>query len=147
MDITELESLAALVQKANIRELTLRQGEARITLRKALSEPVSTQIPFSEHPAEYYGESGEYHAEEATEDSLAEKATFITSPLVGVFHHVSPVVGLGVAVKTGQTVGVIESMKLVHEVEAVESGVVTDVLIEDGVVVEYGQRLFALRAE
>lgn len=151
MDVTELENLVALVQKSNVRELTLRQGEARITIRKAalpVTESFSASYAHVSHVfPEHSSEERELSLDTAAEDSEREKVGFITSPLVGVFHHVSPVVGLGAVVKSGQTVGVIESMNLVHEVEAVENGVVTDVLIEDGVVVEYGQRLFALRAD
>jgi acetyl-CoA carboxylase biotin carboxyl carrier protein len=149
MDVTELESLVALVQKANVRELTLRQGEARITIRKSLLEPAGS-APFSHAhslPSEPPASESEMHYEERTGEVGLEETVFIISPLVGVFHHTSPVVALGAAVKVGQTVGVIESMNLVHEVEATESGVVTDVLIEDGVVVEYGQQLFALRSD
>jgi acetyl-CoA carboxylase biotin carboxyl carrier protein len=149
VDVTELEKLVVLVQKANIRELTLRQGDARITIRKSVPDS-GGHFLVSHAPgvmAEYTGGDGEMHYEESVGDAPSEAVVFITSPLVGVFHHASPVVGLGAPVKVGQTVGVIKSMDLVYDVEATESGFVSDVLIEDGVVVEYGQQLFALRSD
>lgn len=145
MDLEELERLAVLVQQANIRELTLRQGEARITIRK--STPTE-EYAVLQAPGPAVEDSVAHEITSGFEDGEAEAAesvAFITSPLVGVFRHVNPVVCIGASVKEGQTVGVIESMNLVHEVEASDHGIVTDVLIEDGVAVEYGQRLFALQ--
>ncbi|MCS6776042.1 MAG: biotin/lipoyl-containing protein [Chloroherpetonaceae bacterium] len=145
MDLEELERLAAMVQKANIRELTLRQGDARITLRKSVSAGEPSILLASEDPDAEAIEDLQETLLEDTEDAREEQIFFVTAPLVGVFRHVNPVVGLGATVKAGQVVGVIESMNLAHEVQASEGGVVTDVMIEDGVAVEYGQRLFALQ--
>lgn len=144
MDLEELERLAAMVQKANIRELTLRQGDARITLRKSVSAGEAPMYLAGDDPdADVVG--GPEEALLESTEGAEEQIGFITAPLVGVFRHVNPVVGLGATVKAGQVVGVIESMNLAHEVQASEGGVVTDVMIEDGVAVEYGQRLFALQ--
>jgi acetyl-CoA carboxylase biotin carboxyl carrier protein len=148
MNVDELERLAVLVQQANIRELTLREGESRITIRKGAQAHGTASLPYA--PARVAEDADTETAlvlHDADGADAQERVVFITSPLVGVFHHVNPVVGLGAPVKEGQTIGVIESMNLVHEVGATEYGVVTDVLIEDGVVVEYGQRLFALQAD
>lgn len=152
MDIAELERLLELVRNANIRELTLRQGEARITLRKA--PPVETTTGTA--LVAVYGEETDYLAETAEGQDLSAAGNGapvatpvaslqITAPLVGVFRHVKPIIGLGARVTEGQVVGVIEAMKLVNEVTAPFDGAVTDVLVEDGMPVEYGQALFILQ--
>ena len=66
--------------------------------------------------------------------------------MVGIFYHAEPPLFLGAEIKAGQIIGSIESMKLMNDVVAEDSGRVTDVLVEDGAPVEYGQALFRLAA-
>jgi acetyl-CoA carboxylase biotin carboxyl carrier protein len=150
MDLSELERLVEMVKNAEVGELTLRQGNARLTLRKAApTERMSSAlVPF-------HGSHLDDFDDDDTEavgvpdlrmvEGDAEKMVF--APLVGIFHHVKPVVGLGAKVREGQKIGLIEAMKLVNDVTAPADGTITDVFIEDGLPVEYGQTLFALRTE
>lgn len=144
MDTTELERLVELVQNARIRELTLKQNGARITIRKAVTPPTTgtALVPYTEE-AEAETLTA-YEAEEVTTYVEMPQRLYVTAPLVGLFRHVKPLIGLGARVEEGQVVGVIEAMKLMNDVIAPVSGVVTDVLIEDGRAVEYGQSLFEL---
>ncbi|HQM75384.1 MAG TPA: acetyl-CoA carboxylase biotin carboxyl carrier protein, partial [Candidatus Saccharicenans sp.] len=76
---------------------------------------------------------------------------YITSPMVGTFYRApsptsAPFVEIGDTVKKGQTLCIIEAMKLMNEIESDVSGVVTDILVENGKPVEYGQRLFVIKA-
>ena len=142
MEISELERLAALVRRHNISELTLRQGEARVTLRAPALE------------AEAFGDEEPYDDGEAVTDERSDAASSaapgqvtVTAPLVGVFHHIKPVVGLATRVTAGQVMGVIEAMRLVNEVTSPANGVVTDVVIEEGAAVEFGQPLFVVETE
>lgn len=145
MDLDELERLVDLVQSANIRELTLRQNDARVTIRKAAS-PVGSQAltPYVEgfdledevEPLEQNAPPHPFEPEDQTVPIL--------SPLVGVFRHTRPLVGLGARVKRGQKVGEIEAMKILNEVTASVNGKVVDLLVEDGQPVEYGQELYAI---
>jgi acetyl-CoA carboxylase biotin carboxyl carrier protein len=68
----------------------------------------------------------------------------IRSRLVGVFHHLEPPVAIGQSVHAGETVGVIESMRLPNDVRAESDGLIADVLIEEGTPVEFDQPLFVL---
>ena len=68
------------------------------------------------------------------------------SPMVGVFYHARPPLPYGAEIEPGQIVGSIESMKLMNDVRAEHAGRLTDILIEDGTPVEYGQTLFRLAA-
>jgi acetyl-CoA carboxylase biotin carboxyl carrier protein len=154
MELSELERLVELVQNANIAELTLKQGAARVTIRKAArgSGVMSTAlVPLSNA----YVEETEFLVTEDEDDpdpeeeppEQAKDTMLITSPLVGVFGHVKPLIGLGAKVKEGQVVGIIEAMKLVSEVKSAANGVVINVLVEDGLPVEYGQGLFEIYLE
>jgi acetyl-CoA carboxylase biotin carboxyl carrier protein len=147
MDLAELERLVALVQSAKIGELTLKQGQARITIRKAShsSQELSTSlVPYTQ----IYPDEREYsQAEEEFEAEEGEQSLLITAPLVGVFGHVRPLIGLGAKVKEGQVVGIIEAMKLVSEVKSPANGIVINVQVEDGLPVEYGQALFEILPE
>src|SRR5690349_1931752 len=116
MELDELERLVEMVQNANISELTLKQGESRVTIRKAArgTGVMSTAlIPLSNA----YAEETEFLVTEEEDDSdpedemreESEQTLLITSPLVGVFGHVKPLIGLGAKVKEGQVVGIIEA--------------------------------------
>ena len=143
-----MEQLVALFKQSRVRELTLKQGVARITLKQtvpvAASEIGGELVPYSAESALFDMFTSGYEAEFA---SAAEKSVEVTSPLVGVFHHTRPLVGLGAKVSEGQVIAVIEAMKLNTEVTAPVAGVITDVLIEDGMPAEYGQPLFMLKCE
>ncbi len=71
----------------------------------------------------------------------------MTAPLVGIFHHVKPLVGPGATVTAGQVVAVIEAMNLITEVTSPVSGTVLETAIKDGMPSEYGQTLFLVRAQ
>ena len=140
MDVSELERLIALMQNAKISELTLREGDSRVTLRKNRRAASTALI-------EYDG-GGEY----LTEVDISEPAAppppedvTVTAPLVGVFRHIKPMVGLGAKVKEGQKIGAIQAVKLQTDLTSPTDGVVVDVFIEDGQPVEYGHMLFAIR--
>ncbi len=143
-----MEQLVALFKQSRVRELTLKQGVARITLKQtvpgAASEIGGELVPYSAESALFDTFASGYEAEFA---SAIEKSVEVTSPLVGVFHHTRPLVGLGAKVSEGQVIAVIEAMKLNTEVTAPVAGVITDVLIEDGMPAEYGQPLFMLKCE
>jgi biotin carboxyl carrier protein len=160
-DHAELERLAELVRNADISEITLKlEGHGRITIRKeflAASRQATALVPIGDSPpapaanGNGIGEAhevvmeGELPVEE--EDAQAEETFWITSPLVGRFHPVKPLVGLGARVTRGQVVGTIDAVKLIHEITADADGVILDVLVEDGMPVEYGQPLFLVQEE
>lgn len=148
MDLEELERLVDLVQSANIRELTLKHNESRVTIRKAATPVVSQALmPYAE---EFDTEEEAQLPNDHNTDLQFEPEDHtvpILSPLVGVFRHTRPLVGLGAHVKQGQKVGEIEAMKILNEVTAPASGKVVDLLVEDGQPVEYGQELYAIEPD
>ena len=146
MDIADLEQLVRMVRESNAGELTLRHDGQRVTVRRSLS--TSTPV---EQVGEDYGYQTQYGEIVDDESNLsmseAEKSVMVTAPLVGVFAHVKPLVGLNARVQEGQVVGVIEAMKLITEIKSPATGTIIDIFIEASHPVEYGQPLFEIRPE
>lgn len=145
MDLSDLERLIEMVKHADVRELTLREGNARITIRKAETEPAETAV-FAHLP-----DRSDWVADSASSLETARTAAEEGNPApvlamrVGVFRHVKPMLGVGARVNEGQVIGHIEAMKVVTEVLASAAGQIVDVQAEDGQPVEYGQPLFLIR--
>lgn len=142
MQIEEMERLILLMRDSQVRELTLTQGTARITVRKPVVATVSEQI----YETDWQTEAEIVPDEDEFEEMPLEPETVtVTAGIVGFFHHVKPMVGVGAEVKANSKLGVIEAMKLISDLKAPISGVVVDLLIEDGMPVEYGQPLYVLK--
>jgi acetyl-CoA carboxylase biotin carboxyl carrier protein len=146
IDFDELERLTRLVESANIQELTVRQGDSRITIRKQRggTSMVGRHEPHGGEPA---GDLDVESSEAGFVRLEASEIFSVNAPLVGFFHHHKPPVTVGAHVERGQILGSIEAMKLETALQAEAPGVVIDVLVEDGQAVEYGQPLFAIRTE
>ncbi|HLJ55303.1 MAG TPA: biotin/lipoyl-containing protein [Chthonomonadaceae bacterium] len=144
MEIAELEQLVQLVRASNAGELTLRHEGARVTIRKSPAHSQDVEVETA--PAEY-----EYTAEMTSmvDDSAADRETtmLVTAPLVGVFAHVKPLIGLNAHVAEGQVIGAIEAMKLITEIRSPANGTIVDMFIEASHPVEYGQALFEIRPD
>jgi oxaloacetate decarboxylase alpha subunit len=146
MDLTELERLVEMVQGANIRELTLRQDGARITIRK--SAPVSVEYGGGLTPfAGGFRDAADFDVDEergVLEPAPAETTVPVTAPLVGAFRHIKPLIGLGARVTQGQVLCEIWAMNIANDVTAPCTGKIVDILVEDGQPVEYGQELYTV---
>lgn len=133
VDLELLRKLCALLKEEGLSELTLEEGGRRITLRRELPAVTSHPVPVS--PAE-----------------PSEGLHIIRSPLVGTFWRrpnpdSPPFVEVGDRVEEGQPLCIIESMKVMNEIRSDASGVVEEILVEDGSPVEYGEPLFKIRPE
>jgi acetyl-CoA carboxylase biotin carboxyl carrier protein len=159
MEMTEIEQLIDLLKTSNVRELTLRNGDSRITLKKSPFETTvqvgSALVPY-QLPAEQMDlqqlDADVRDTSYAYGDGLPladskDDIEEVTAPLVGIFHHVKPLIGPGASVSAGQVVAVIEAMNLITEVTSPVSGTVTEAVIKDGMPSEYGQTLFLVKAE
>jgi acetyl-CoA carboxylase biotin carboxyl carrier protein len=155
MEMTEMEQLIDLVKRSAVRELTLRNGESRITLKKSPLEsaaevggeliPYQVQVDQTNsnvHSPQSVESTGMAGMMDVTDDIEA-----VTAPLVGIFHHIKPLIGPGANVTAGQVVAVIEAMNLITEVTSPVNGTVLETTIKDGMPSEYGQTLFLVRAE
>jgi acetyl-CoA carboxylase biotin carboxyl carrier protein len=140
MNLNLVEQIVALMGEYPVSEIAVEQDGQRVCVRKALS----TAPPVT--PAPSAAEAPPATSSEVRSEAVPEEARQLLAPMVGIFHHADPPLPYAAAVRPGQVIGAIESMKLMNDVVAEESGRVTDVLVEDGAPVDYGQPLFRLAA-
>lgn len=138
MGMDELEQLVRLIAGSRVSELTVQREGRRITIRKNIAFP--PQRPRNDTVST----SSEKQTQTGAEAAIADAAAEITAPMVGIFRQAHTPVRAGDTIREGQVVGMIESMKLMNDIRAETSGVVAEVLADDGMPVEYGQPLFRL---
>jgi len=148
MDLRKLKKLIDLVQESGIAELEITEGEEKVKIVKggAVTMTAIPQVAVAAPPA--LAAPGATAAAPA-EPEPGQEGHVVKAPMVGTFYR-SPspdakaFVEVGQAVKEGDTICIIEAMKLMNEIEADASGVVKAILVENGQPVEYGQPLFIL---
>ena len=147
MDLRKLKKLIDLVQESGIAELEITEGEEKVKIVKGgavVNMPApALAAPTEARPAPLAAPTA------AAEADAGQEGHVVKAPMVGTFYR-SPspdakaFVEVGQAVKEGQTICIIEAMKLMNEIEADASGTVKAVLVESGQPVEYGQPLFII---
>ncbi len=153
-DLSYIRELASIFQDHELDELEIETGETRMLLRRG-DMPVVTAAPALAAPAPV-AVAAAAPAPAAPVAAAAPAAEvpgdFITSPFVGTFYR-SPrpdapsFVEIGAKVNQGDTVCIVEAMKLFNEIESDFSGVIEEVLVEDGQPVEYGAKLFRVKKQ
>lgn len=145
MDLRKLKTLIDLVSESNVSELEITEAEGKVRIVKgggAMVQQYAAPLAVLA-PAAVPAQSPEVAA------APAAALHAVKSPMVGTFYRsASPgakaFVELGDAIKIGETVCIIEAMKILNEIEADKSGTVTQILCENGQAVEYGQPLFVI---
>jgi acetyl-CoA carboxylase biotin carboxyl carrier protein len=156
MTIEEIRELIALVGETGIGELEVQRGENRVRIRQSFGGEAQVHIPASAAPAAPVASRGADQAAPAlkaeTPEPTASGPTLIyaKSPIVGTFYESSspdtaPFVRIGEHVTPGKVLCIIESMKLMNEIEADVAGVIESKLVQNGQPVEYGEALFGIR--
>jgi acetyl-CoA carboxylase biotin carboxyl carrier protein len=146
VDLRKLKTLIDLVQQSGIAELEITEGEERVRISRSLP----AGAPQAGAPAQGVSLAPAAPAAAGPAEAAAPpEGHVIRSPMVGTFYRSSApgakvFVEIGQAVKSGQTLCIIEAMKLLNEIEADRDGVVKAVLVENGQPVEYGEPLFIL---
>lgn len=149
MDLRKLKTLIDLVAESDIAELEVTEGESKVRIVKTVEQPQQAMI---HAPAPQYVQVPAVAAPAAPAAAPAApeiQGTAVKSPMVGTFYAASapgnpPYVQVGSTVKVGDTLCIVEAMKLLNEIEAEVAGVVKQVLVENGQPVEYGQPLFII---
>ena len=144
MDLRKLKTLIDLVAESGIAELEITEGDGKVRIVK-----FSEQAPVVQHIA---APAPVYAAPAAAPVAAAEPVIsghVVKAPMVGTFYRApnpsSPAfVEVGAAVKEGDSLCIIEAMKLLNEIEADKTGVIKEILVENGEPVEYGQPLFVI---
>jgi acetyl-CoA carboxylase biotin carboxyl carrier protein len=151
MDLRKLKKLIDLVQESGIAELEITEGEEKVKIVKGgrgVPEVVPTPPAGAIAPAPAV--AGTAPAAPAAPEAAPQAGGHILkSPMVGTFYRspspgAKPFVEVGDTVKAGQTVCIIEAMKLLNEIECDRDGVVTAIMVENGQPVEYGEPLIAI---
>ncbi|HEY4363597.1 MAG TPA: acetyl-CoA carboxylase biotin carboxyl carrier protein [Bryobacteraceae bacterium] len=149
MTIEEIKELLELFNESGIGEMELQRGKDRLRLRKA-GEPVAMQFaPQAAAAAPVVDHSASAAAAPAKAAEPDSTQVLVKSPIVGTFYESSapgsaPFVKIGDHVEPDTVMCIIESMKLMNEINAEVSGVVAAKLVENGRPVEYGEALFAI---
>jgi acetyl-CoA carboxylase biotin carboxyl carrier protein len=150
----EIEELIRLVEESKITELEVSQGRTRIRISKNGAAVPMTHVaaPAAALPAVSSPKEVEEREEAPAEGKLASNLKQIKSPMVGTVYRApapgsEPFVDIGQPVAVGQTVCIVEAMKLMNEIGSDFSGVVRRVLVENGQPVEYGQPLFLIETK
>jgi acetyl-CoA carboxylase biotin carboxyl carrier protein len=147
MDLRKLKKLIDLVQESGISELEVTEGEEKVRIAKHLPAPAA-QATYVAAPVAAAPAAPAVPAAAPAEAALPE-GHVVKSPMVGSFYRSSSpggkaFVDVGQSVAIGDTLCIIEAMKLMNEIESDAAGVVKAILVENGQPVEYGQPLFII---
>lgn len=150
MDLRKLKKLIDLVEESGIAEIEVTEGEDKVRVTRTYAAPAQTFAA----PAQAYATapapvSAPMGAPVEAAAPVVAAANALKSPMVGTFYRAaSPTaavfVEVGQTVKVGDTLCIIEAMKLMNEIEADRAGVVKQILVNDGQPVEYGEPLFII---
>jgi len=150
MDLRKLKTLIDLVSESNVSELEITEAEGKVRIVKSGGSVVQ-QYMAAPVPAPVAAAAPVAAPAAAAEAPAAAQVTghVVKSPMVGTFYRASSpgakaFVEVGSQVKEGDTICIIEAMKILNEIEADKSGTVTRILGENGQAVEYGQPLFVI---
>jgi len=152
MDLRKLKTLIDLVAESDISELEVTEGESKVRIVKSGAPAAQGQVVMMQ-PQAAQAMPAVAHAAPAAQAAAAEAAPaeptghVVKSPMVGTFYRSSapgspPFVEVGSVVKEGDTLCIIEAMKLLNEIDADASGTIRQILVENGQAVEFGQPLF-----
>ncbi len=177
LDFNELRQLLATIAQTDIAEVTLKTDEFEIAVRKAVSftPPPTSFVPVTNdgsgavlpsstasnlhHPIpeasttrSHDNSGGNPPSPPSTASEIDSRWVEATSPMVGTFYRAAapgeaPFVEVGTRVRKGQTICIIEAMKLMNEIEAEVSGQVMEILVQNGEPVEYGQPLVRINPD
>lgn len=148
MDVKKIESLAKLMKETGLTGLELVEDGQQLRLERqveVVAAPVAAAVPAAPVPATGAEALGVAHEEPAP----VKEGTLVLSPTVGVFYSAPspdarPFVEVGDQVKKGDTLCIIEAMKLMNEIPAEVDGTVAEICVGNGQVVEFNQPLFRI---
>ncbi len=145
MDLRKLKTLIDLVSESNVSELEITEAEGKVRIVKASGAPLVMQQP----TVAMVAAPAAVAAAPVVPVAEAPTGHAVKSPMVGTFFRsaspgAKPFIEVGSVVKEGETICIIEAMKILNEIEADKSGTITRILCENGQAVEYGQPLFMI---
>lgn len=153
MDIKDIEQLISVINKTDLTEVEIERDGVRVSIKReapSVVQAVSPQIVTQEYIADPVAAAPQAQVSAAPQASTTAGLHKVESPIVGTFYRkpspdAEPFAQVGQTVKKGDTLCIVEAMKLMNEIEADKDGIIEQVLIEDGSVVEFGEALFLIR--
>jgi acetyl-CoA carboxylase biotin carboxyl carrier protein len=152
MDIRKVKKLIELLEESNISEIEIQEGEESVRISRypngtQWQQPPMPQPLVAAQPAA--APTAPAAAEPAPEAPPAHQGHAVTSPMVGTFYRSpapgsKPFVEVGQSVKKGETICIVEAMKMMNQIEADRDGVIEAILVEDGEPVEFDQPMILL---
>ncbi|MBZ9560322.1 MULTISPECIES: acetyl-CoA carboxylase biotin carboxyl carrier protein [Modicisalibacter] len=158
MDIRKVKKLIELLEESNISEIEIQEGEESVRISRhpngaPAAQPTMPPAHWGHAPAAYPAPTGG-HAAPAESDAEAPAPAqptghAVTSPMVGTFYRApapgaKPFVEVGQSVKKGETICIVEAMKMMNQIEADKDGVIEAILVEDGEPVEFDQPMLLI---
>lgn len=148
MDLRKLKKLIDLVQESGIAELEITEGEEKVKIVKGGTVSLMTTAAPAAAPAPAAALEAKPAATPPAEPA-GQEGHVVKAPMVGTFYRspspdAKPFVEVGQSVKEGDTICIIEAMKILNEIEADKAGTISKILCENGQAVEYGQPLFII---
>ena len=151
MDLRKLKTLIDLVSESNVSELEITEAEGTVRIVKAVNNPVvaapvAAPVAMAATPAPAVVVPATAPAPAAPTEAVGH---VVKSPMVGTFYRASSpgaksFVEVGSVVKEGDAICIIEAMKILNEIEADASGTITQILVDNGQAVEFGQPMFVI---
>ena len=152
MDLRKLKTLIELVQESGIAELEVTEGEEKVRITRTVANAVQPMMQYGAPmmvpaPVAHPTAPQAVAAVVAAPPPVEPEGHAVKSPMVGTFYRSSapganPFVDIGSTVKVGDTICIIEAMKLMNEIESDKAGVIKAIMVESGQAVEYGQPMF-----
>jgi len=154
MDLRKLKTLIDLVEASDISELELTEGEEKVKISRQNNKAQSlAPVNYVQQPIQPpVNQQPQAQTEEPlgkVDTTTMDNKDAITSPMVGTFYRSAspdsaPFIDIGSTVKKGETLCIIEAMKILNEIESDKEGTISKILIENGQPVEFGQPLFEI---
>jgi acetyl-CoA carboxylase biotin carboxyl carrier protein len=150
VDIRKIKKLIEMLEESHLTEIEIHEGEETIRLSRAAPAAAAVNTYYAPPPMQGMAAPAPATAPvAAAEAPAAPTGHMVTSPMVGTFYrsaspNAKPFVEVGAQVKVGDTLCIIEAMKMLNQIEADKAGVIKAILKENGQPVEYGEPLFVI---
>ena len=147
MDIRKVKKLIELLEQSGMAEIEIKEGEESVKISRYGNAPLAASS-FSPQPALTPSQADS--TIRAADNGSEVSGNLISSPMVGTYYSApspsaKPFVTVGQHVNKGDTVGIIEAMKIMNQIESDQSGTVVGILVKDGEAVEFGQALIVIQ--
>jgi acetyl-CoA carboxylase biotin carboxyl carrier protein len=150
MDIRKIKKLIELLEESNLAEIEVQEGEESVRISRAMNQPTQTFISTAPAPvAATTFVPGDVATKNPGASAEAIAGHTITAPMVGIFYRApapgaTSFVEIGQHVSVGDSLCIIEAMKMLNQIESDKTGIIKAILVDNGQPVEYGEPLFII---